>query len=472
MENLFQFFGRFHPLFVHLPIGILLIAILFDWLSKRERFANLSDSVNLLYFSGGITAIFSCATGYLLSMSGEYEGATLDRHMWMGIGVAVFAFLIYGLRKAEVLKQQKWASIVPFSLFILISATGHLGGSLTHGEDYLYVHAPEPFRTWLIGESKPEIVIENVQEAQVYNEIIAPILEGSCYKCHNEKKQKGKLRLDSPEYIAKGGKSKTTIVKAGVPLESELIKRLLLPKSDKKHMPPSKKDELTNEQIDLLQWWIKQGANYEAKVKDLPQSEDIQPVLSALENPEAAAPKRDFPDVEVAAANPKAIAALKDIRAVVLPIGQASNLLSVNFINVEELGKEEMELLKPIQEQIVWLKLSESELRNEQVSLIANMPNLTKLYLDYTQISDAGLEQLTKLEHLKYLNLVGTSVSAEGLSALKEVKSLESVFIYKTNTSSLEKLELLTTLGGVEIDTGGYVVPTLEKDTTMLTVKQ
>jgi len=261
MENLFQFVGRFHPLFVHLPIGILLIAILFDWLSKREQFSNLTASVHLLYLFGGLTAVFSCITGYLLSTSGEYEGATLDRHMWMGIGVAVFAFVVYGLRKLELLQHKKLAATIPFLLFVLISFTGHLGGSLTHGEDYLYVHAPEPFRTWLMGKPKPEIVIENVQEAEVYSEIVAPILEGSCYKCHSEKKQKGKLRLDSPEFIAKGGKSKATIVKANMPSESEIIKRLLLPKSDEKHMPPSKKDELTDEQIELLQWWIEHGAN-------------------------------------------------------------------------------------------------------------------------------------------------------------------------------------------------------------------
>ncbi|MEM6697933.1 MAG: c-type cytochrome domain-containing protein [Bacteroidota bacterium] len=472
MENLAQFVGRFHPVFVHLPIGTLLVAILFDWLSNRKRFDNLSASVNLLYFLGGITAIFSCITGYLLSTSGEYEGATLDQHMWMGIGVAIFAFVIYGLRKVSVLQQQKWSAAVPFSLFILISLTGHLGGSLTHGEDYLYVHAPEPFRTWLLGEPKPQIVIENVQKAEVYAEIVAPILEGSCYKCHNEKKQKGKLRLDSPEFIARGGKSKTTTVKAGVPLESELIKRLLLPQSDEKHMPPSKKDELTSDQVELLQWWIAHGADYEAKVKDLPQSEEIKPILAALENPEAAAPKKDFPDVEVAAANPKAITALQDIRAVVLPIGQESNLLSVNYINVEEVSQKEMELLEPIQKQIVWLKLSESEVDDEHISIIADMPNLTKLYLDYTKISDEGLKRLTKLEQLKYLNLVGTGVSTEGLTALKQMSALENVFIYQTNTSSSEKVKLLATLERIEVDTGGYVVPTLEKDTTMLTIKQ
>jgi len=193
--------------------------------------------------------------------------------------------------------------------------------------------------------------------------------------------------------------------------------------------------------------------------------------LAALENPELAAPTTDFPDVEVAPANPKAIAALQEIKAVVLPIGQESNLLGVNYINVEEVGKEEMELLQPIQEQIVWLKLSDSEVSNEQIFIIAGMPNLTKLYLDYTKISDEGLKHLTKLEHLKYLNLVGTSVSAKGLSALREMKALEKIFIYKTNTSSTEKMGLLSTLEGMTIDTGGYSVPTLAKDTTMLKVK-
>jgi hypothetical protein len=32
-----------------------------------------------------------------------------------------------------------------FTMLILLTITGHLGGNMTHGEDYLYANTPEPF---------------------------------------------------------------------------------------------------------------------------------------------------------------------------------------------------------------------------------------------------------------------------------------------------------------------------------------
>ena len=48
-----------------------------------------------------------------------------------------------------------------------------------------------------------------------FDEHIRPILEANCYKCHGEKKQKGKLRLDAPGHIRKGGDSGEPLFVAG-----------------------------------------------------------------------------------------------------------------------------------------------------------------------------------------------------------------------------------------------------------------
>ena len=61
------------------------------------------------------------------------------------------------------------------------SGTGHLGGSMTHGDDYLYIYTPEPFRgiaglpprTSGVGARKK---IENIDQALVYQDIIAPVM--------------------------------------------------------------------------------------------------------------------------------------------------------------------------------------------------------------------------------------------------------------------------------------------------------
>ena len=45
-----------------------------------------------------------------------------------------------------------------------------------------------------------------------YQSQVRPILKERCFKCHGEKKQKGKLRLDSLERILAGGESGPKVV--------------------------------------------------------------------------------------------------------------------------------------------------------------------------------------------------------------------------------------------------------------------
>src|SRR5207253_6855656 len=112
---------------------------------------------------------------------------------------------------------------------------------------------------------------------------------------HSNNKQKGKLRFDEKEAIIKGGKSGKTII-AGKPEESELIKRLLLPMDHEDHMPPKSKAQLTREQISVLQWWVNTGADFNKKVSELKQSDNIKPVLLALESG-IAAPDNEITEV-------------------------------------------------------------------------------------------------------------------------------------------------------------------------------
>src|SRR5690606_14151525 len=128
-------------------------------------------------------------------------------------------------------------------LFVLISITGHLGGTLTHGSDYLtFAFVNDDL------ENKTVKVIPDVQKALAYEDIIQPILQNKCYNCHGPNKQKGKFRMDSPESLMKGGKEGEVIVTNNAE-ESELIRRLLLPIEDKHHMAPEGKDQLTENEI-------------------------------------------------------------------------------------------------------------------------------------------------------------------------------------------------------------------------------
>jgi uncharacterized membrane protein len=131
-----EFIGRFHPVLVHLPIGILLLAAIFQLLSVKEKFRSLEAAVGVTLLLGMLSAIASCVSGFLLSKTDDYDEALIFKHQWFGISVAVISIVAWFLhnRKNE---QIKWLMGI---MILLIVITGHLGGSITHGSDYLAVY--------------------------------------------------------------------------------------------------------------------------------------------------------------------------------------------------------------------------------------------------------------------------------------------------------------------------------------------
>src|SRR5579871_4988318 len=254
---MFQFLGHLHPVLVHLPIGILLLACLFLWQSRKDRFAHLQPSINIILLIGMVTAILSCITGYILSQTGDYDEDAVNLHQWMGISVAVISILLFYFRRKIYL--QKWQLPLAFLLILLIFITGHLGGSLTHGSDYLTQPLENLFEDSVKAVKRKPIA--NVQEAKIYADIIQPTLQEKCYGCHGSTKQKGKLRLDDSVSMLKGGKDGVVII-PGKANESELIKRIMLPREDEHHMAPKEKPQLTEQEMALLKWWIDNGASF------------------------------------------------------------------------------------------------------------------------------------------------------------------------------------------------------------------
>jgi len=88
---------------------------------------------------------------------------------------------------------------------------------------------------------------------------ILPIFKASCFKCHGEMKQKGKLRVDTLEATLKGGENGPMVVK-GDSAKSTLVHSIAQLDPDAAMPPEGKGDPLTKEQIGLVRAWIDQGA--------------------------------------------------------------------------------------------------------------------------------------------------------------------------------------------------------------------
>lgn len=450
---------------VHLPVGILLIAALFFLFIKKEKRAAMHYAIGLMLFWGMVSAVASCVSGYLLSRSDDYDTALTNRHQWFGISLVIVAAIAFYLHK----KQHRALRVSLIIMLLLLAITGHLGGSITHGSDYLTA----PLSGANAASAKGLQPIPNVQEAVAYNDIVKPILEAKCYSCHGPNKQKGRLRLDEPDFILKGGKEGKSVV-AGKPEQSLLVERIFLPDSDEDHMPPKEKPQLTKQEMELLHWWVASGVDFNKKVKDLAATEKIKPVLQSLQT--GAVKNEDkiaaVPKDEISKANEEALKALRDKGVVVLPVAANSNYLSANFVAVDKVTAADLQLLDGIKEQLVWLKLSDAGIDDAALKNLSNLSALTRLYLDDNSITDAGLQALSNLKNLQYINLSKTKVGAKGVSALKNNKNLGQVYLYQTALPAADYTTLKKTFPKTIIDTGGYKVPILEGDTTKFEKQQ
>lgn len=127
--------GRFHHLLVHLPIGILVLAVALHWMSGNPRYAISGTVLRLAYVAGIGGVLLALITGFLRSNHGDYQDGPLALHMWLAIFTATLSLLVFA-RLAAQKADAKWLALL-LAAFILF--TGHWGGALSHGEDYLDV---------------------------------------------------------------------------------------------------------------------------------------------------------------------------------------------------------------------------------------------------------------------------------------------------------------------------------------------
>jgi uncharacterized membrane protein/mono/diheme cytochrome c family protein len=459
MNRVIDLIGPFHPVLVHLPIGFLLLAIIFQWLAVKEKYASLQTAIRVSWLLGAISAILSCLTGLALSSGDEYEASTLQFHQWFGIGVAVLslAACFFSSRPFS-----RWQRILSVIVFVLILITGHLGGTLTHGEGFL----TKGLSGEMDNRQPAQANISDVQEAVVFADVVQPVFIDKCGSCHSAVKQKGGLRLDAADWIIKGGKNGPVYID-GDATGSELYKRIVLDPVEKKHMPPKGKPQLTETEINLLHWWITSHAGFSKKVKEVSQPANIVVALEALKQAPSSL-LSSVPQEEVDAAPGNAIAILRKEAVSVSQVAMNSNYLQVSFVAVPKPGKHLMDALSALRKQLVWLKMPGAQLTADDWKEIADYKALTRLSLEHSTINDAGIAQLVTLEHLQYLNLVGTNVSAQGIQQLKNIKTLNSIYLAQTKLTPEEFAAIQKMMPRVDLDSGNYRVPTLATDTQVL----
>ncbi|MCP9761762.1 c-type cytochrome domain-containing protein [Lacihabitans soyangensis] len=446
-----EFIGKFHPLLVHLPIGFFLLAFFLKVISFWKNKESIDAILPIMLILSFLASVFSSITGFLLSQSGEYDVEMVDKHQWSGIAFTALILVVYFFRNNAKMGIVSWIGST-----ILLMVVGHLGGSLTHGEDFLSIQ----------GEVE-KARITDIQNAKVYNDLVQPILEEKCYSCHSSKKQKGNLRLDSPEFILKGGKEGKSVVPHQT--EKSLIsKRIFMPEGEEEHMPPKGKPQLTEAETKVLNWWIKEGASFDKLVKDFNQTPEIKAALISFQssgNDEKGPKISNIPEKEVEAGSEQSIATLKKSGILALPVAANSNYLLINLRNIDPSDKD-LEALKSLKKQIVWFNASNLKNADLLAATLGDLDEIRVLHLNKTNFSDKGMAALKNLKHLQILNLASTAVTEKGLENIKGLSELQKVYLYQSKVR-FSKLKMAD-FPKIKLDTGGYSVPTLVTDTSLV----
>lgn len=300
------------------------------------------------------------------------------------------------------------------------------------------------------------VAVGTVQAAPDFQKDVVPILQSRCVECHGADKQKGKLRLDTLELALKGGKGGPAL-KAGSAAESELFKRVSLPKDDDDRMP-SEGDPLTAEQIAVLKEWLNDGAKWPDGVAiTIPKSETAAaiPVRKGPPLPPLPELPKDF---KPAAAEAAAIASIAKSGVDVRPLAQNIPWREANFrlagSNVTDA------VIAPLKDvtSLVELNLGTTRVTDAGLAAIAGLGYLQNLQVPLTSVSDAGIVHLKGLSNLVTLNLYGTQVTDAGLAQLTGLKHLRAVYVWQSKVTPEGANRLKEALPGVYVNTGAELL--------------
>ena len=136
------FLGRFHVLVLHLPIGIILLAIAAEFFARSPKFSQCDSACDFLWKLGSVTAVIAVVLGLMHAGEGGFDEADLSAHRLWGISFAVICIVATLLRSMASDLYLRVQPIVAVVVLVVMTLTGHYGGNLTHGATYLFEYAP------------------------------------------------------------------------------------------------------------------------------------------------------------------------------------------------------------------------------------------------------------------------------------------------------------------------------------------
>lgn len=513
LDTLLRVGGRTHPILVHFPIAMVLVAAMIETVRAIvRRPAPARTSIHMLGI-GVIAAAAAIGSGWL---NGEYENHasnadTMELHRWFGIGGGSVALLAYFFGLAA---SRSRRALMAFRALLLVAAgaigfTGHLGGNMVYGEGYMLAPlkfgkrsatptptptptstppstptltpAPtgtgvaatvvaRPWDTTVNSLAGPSIVPGSapvvVSIASVsFERDVLPIFIARCVECHGESKAKAGLRLDSLDHV-RG--AEPWVLSTDEPSDSDLLIRVKMNEQDDGAMPP-KGERLSGAEIATIEAWI---ASLAMAAPAAVLEGGAEP--SASRDPtrqQAKAGNAETPDSDAGAwtdVQMEAIRALRAKGASVEPVSADSVMLDVNLSLMSPVcDGQTFSMLGPVVGRVERLNLAGASVGNADLAVLDGGGAIRSIDLARTRVDDVGAAILAGLPALETLIVTGTGVTDAGVRTLAGSRSLRSVYAAGTKVTAAgaasvgERMRVV--LGAPERPTRVYLVRHAEK---------
>ena len=422
-----QFIGRFHPLIVHFPIALFLLAPLLEIVGRSARFAHLRLAVGFVLALATLGSTSAAILGWCLGRSGGYSGRLITQHMWGGVVLSIVCWVCWLLHSR--VRGLDIPYITALALGVgLVAWTGYRGGQLSLGPNHLTEYMPSSLRSLFGVEDSGEKVVWNADPNTFYGARIQPIFTARCTDCHGADKRKGNLRLDSYPALMRGGKD-GPVIRGGDVQHSDLFRRISSPASHDDFMPKGK-PPLTTDQITAIELWIAAGASGTLAVDAIKNAPPGSPAPTEV--------KIDETDPTVVAqlrsAIAPAVAKLQTQFPNILDYdsrGSADLRLNASILG-SNFGDRDLEAFAPVAEHIIVADFSRTAVTDHSAAALAAMKNLRVLGLRDTRLTDAAFLRLDTLSQLESLNAFGTPITAAVLPTIAKLPKLTHFYAGQT----------------------------------------
>lgn len=427
LTELVDFLGSLHPLIVHLPIGIVLLTLAID-VFMRNKNNSVHRVITMGWFFTFFSGLLASFFGWLLGDNGYYFESQISIHRWSGIAFVSLSFIVWILRYINFRFSKPFNRSINLITILLLTITGHFGGEMTHGQNYLFENLPYV---------EKEISVVKLSESErskadslmVYEDLIHPVLEEKCMACHNQNQAYGGLNMTAFESMIKGGNSGAGIQK-GNPYKSLIYKRVSFPQDHLKFMPPAGVP-LSYDQVATLEWWIDNGAKKQMPVTLARKDPKIQRLLE-LQYGLDLREKTYLETLILASPTLDQLKSIEERKYIWRFLNPEQSFLDLKFTK-NQIKTKDLLNIQQIKKNVIWLNLVDCKLNDDHLSFLSDFPNLTRLKIQKNpSVTSKGIKALKNLENLSELNLYGTSVNNTALMTLGQIQSLKKLFLWNT----------------------------------------